>query len=362
MVAKHFRSLAISDIRNETEDCISVSFQIPDEWKEEFKYIAGQNITLRSIIKGEEVRRSYSICSSPHEPELRIAIKKLDEGLFSSHAHTHFQPAQWLDVMAPTGNFTLPIKSSNKKHYVAFVAGSGITPVISILKTILKEELLSRFTLIYGNRSRSSVIFREELLALKNDHPEQFQLITIFSREKTDAPVFEGRIDADKCELIFKQILPLASDQEYLLCGPAAMIFSVRSWLLEHKTEEKKIHFELFSDPGEQDAERKKTVSEKKNSLESKSLVTIRLDGVSSDFQIPVVGPSILDAAIQAGADLPYACRAGVCASCRAKLVKGKVTMDQNYSLADEEIEQGFILACQSHPASEKLTIDFDIR
>ncbi len=362
MVAKHFRSLAISDIRQETGDCISVSFRIPDEWKEEFKYTAGQNITLRSIIKGEEIRRSYSICSSPHESELRIAIKKLDEGLFSSHAHTHFKPAQWLDVMAPTGNFTLTLKDSNRKHYVAFTAGSGITPVISILKTILKEEPNSRFTLIYGNKTRSSVIFREELLALKNDHPEQFQLIPIFSREKTDAPVFEGRIDVEKCQLIFKQILPLAADQEYLLCGPAAMIFSVRSWLTEQKVDLKKIHFELFSDPGDQDAERKKASSEQKKSAEANSVVTIRLDGMSADFQIPFDGPSILDAAILAGADLPYACRAGVCASCRAKLVKGKVTMDQNYSLAEEEIEQGFILACQSHPASENLTIDFDIR
>jgi ring-1,2-phenylacetyl-CoA epoxidase subunit PaaE len=184
----------------------------------------------------------------------------------------------------------------------------------------------------------------------------------IFSREKMDAPVFEGRIDASKCEMIFKQILPLAADQEYLLCGPAPMIFSVRSWLLEHKIEEKKIHFELFSDPGESGKAKEITNSIIAGSSEIKSLVTIRLDGISSDYQIPVQGPTILEAAIQAGADLPYACRAGVCASCRAKLVNGKVTMVQNYALAEEEIEQGFILACQSHPASEKLIIDFDIR
>jgi len=361
-VAKHFRPLTILEIRNETDDCVSVSFHVPDEWKDEFRFQAGQNITLRSTIDGKEVRRSYSICSSPSENELRVAIKKMEEGLFSSHAHRFFKSSQVLDVMAPTGNFTLSLKEGNKKHYVAFAAGSGITPVISILKTILQEEPLSRFTLIYGNRNRGSVIFKEELLALKNDYPEKFQLLTIFSREKMDAPVFEGRIDAAKCEMIFKQILPLADDQEYLLCGPAPMIFSVRSWLTQQNVEEKKIHFELFSDPGEQGIERKQTKAEKKESSDLKSLVTIRLDGISSDFQIPVEGPTILEAAIQAGADLPYACRAGVCASCRAKLIKGKVTMDQNYSLADEEIEQGFILACQSHPASEKLIIDFDIR
>jgi ring-1,2-phenylacetyl-CoA epoxidase subunit PaaE len=361
-VAKHFRPLQILDIRNETDDCVSVSFHVPDEWKEEFKFKAGQNITLRTRIQGEEIRRSYSICSSPFENELRVAIKKVEEGLFSSHAHSHFKSLQVLDVLAPTGNFVLPIDASNKKHYVAFAAGSGITPVISLLKTILKEEPFSRFTLIYGNRNRSSVIFREELLALKNEYPNQFQLIMIFSREKMDAPVFEGRIDASKCEMIFKQILPLSEDQEFLLCGPAPMIFSIRSWLLEQKIADKKIHFELFSDPGELGKPGEKTNSVIAESSEIKSLVTIRLDGVSADYQIPVQGPSILEAAIQAGADLPYACRAGVCASCRAKLVKGKVTMDQNYALADEEIEQGFILACQSHPASEKLIIDFDIR
>jgi ring-1,2-phenylacetyl-CoA epoxidase subunit PaaE len=282
-VAKHFRPLSILDIRNETDDCVSVSFHIPDEWKEEFKFKAGQNITLRTTIGGEEIRRSYSICSSPFDNELRVAIKKVEEGLFSSHAHAHFKSAQVLDVLAPTGNFVLPINGSNKKHYVAFAAGSGITPVISLLKTILQEEPQSRFTLVYGNRNRSSVIFREELLALKNEYPEQFQLMMIFSREKMDAPVFEGRIDSSKCEMIFKQILPLAADQEYLLCGPAPMIFSVRSWLIEHKVEEKKIHFELFSDPGELGKSRENTNSVVAESSEIKSLVTIRLDGISSD-------------------------------------------------------------------------------
>jgi ring-1,2-phenylacetyl-CoA epoxidase subunit PaaE len=361
-VAKHFRPLTILDIRNETEECVSVSFHIPDEWKDEFKYQAGQNITLRSTIGDTEVRRSYSICSSPHENELRVAIKKVEEGLFSSHAHNTFNRGLMLDVLAPTGNFVLPLEATHKKHYVAFAAGSGITPVISLLKTILREEPLSRFTLIYGNRSRNSMIFREELLALKNDHPVRFQLIPIFSREKMDAPVFEGRIDAGKCDMIFNNIVPLADNQEYLLCGPAPMIFEVRSWLLAHNKAEKKIHYELFSDPGESGSLLKEKIPLKKEISLSKSIVTIRLDGVSTDFEIPTEGPTILEAAIQAGADLPYACRAGVCASCRAKLVQGKVIMDQNYSLAEEELDQGFILACQSHPASQKLTIDFDIR
>jgi ring-1,2-phenylacetyl-CoA epoxidase subunit PaaE len=361
-VAKHFRPLKIKDIRNETADCVSVSFIIPEEWNEEFKFLAGQNITLRSTIDGEDLRRSYSICSSPFENELRVAIKKQEAGKFSSHAHGHFKAGQMLEVLAPTGNFYLPLRSENKKHYVAFAAGSGITPVISILKSVLAEEPASRFTLVYGNQTRSSIIFREELMALKNDYPEQFQLINIFSREKMDAPIFEGRIDASKCEVIFKQIIPLAGGQEYLLCGPSGMIFSVREWLHRQNVPERKIHFELFSDPGESVPTINKSIPEISVTAKKKSLVTIRLDGVSTDFLIATEGPTILEAAIQAGADLPYACRAGVCATCRAKLLKGKVTMDQNYSLADEEIEQGFILACQSHPASEKLIVDFDVR
>ncbi len=361
-MAKHFRPLTIAEIRNETADCISVSFHIPEEWREEFKFNAGQNITLRSQIDGTELRRSYSICSSPLDNELRVAIKKLPDGRFSSHAHRYFKEGQLLDVMAPTGNFYLPPESSHEKHYIAFAAGSGITPVMSILKTILKEEPQSCFTLIYGNRTRSSVIFREELLDMKNNYPGRFQWLPVFSREKMDAPIFEGRIDAGKCEMIFKEIVPLAEDQEYLICGPSEMIFTVRDWLKARNIEEKKIHFELFSDPGEINAVEKKPVSEEKNLSEKKSLVSIRLDGVSADFQMPFDGPNILELATRAGADLPYACRAGVCATCRAKLVEGRVRMDQNYSLAEEEIEQGFILACQSHPESDRIIIDFDIR
>jgi ring-1,2-phenylacetyl-CoA epoxidase subunit PaaE len=361
-VAKHFRPLKISEIRNETEDCVSVSFQIPDEWQEEFRYRAGQNITIRYQIGGEELRRSYSICSSPLENELRVAIKKLEGGRFSTYAHAHFRPSLALDVLAPTGNFTLNLQATNKKHYVAFAAGSGITPVISLLKTILKEEPLSRFTLVYGNRNRSAMIFREELMALKNDYPERFQLIPVFSREKMDAPIFEGHIDAAKCELIFSEIIPIARDQEYLLCGPAQMIFAIRDWLLAKKIKEIKIHFELFADPGESGAAVKRVSLEKKESSGGKSRVTIRLDGISWDVDIPMDGPTILEAATQAGADLPYACRAGVCASCRAKLMQGKVIMEQNYALAEEELEEGFILTCQAHPASDKLVIDFDIR
>jgi len=361
-LAIHFRQLQIQDIRQETEDCISVSFLIPEQWKEEFNYKAGQNISLRSTVGNEELRRTYSICNSPHEHELRIAIKKVVEGKFSSYAHDHLHSKDWIDVLPPAGNFILPMKPENKNHYVAFAAGSGITPVIAILKTILLEEPESRITLIYGNRMRNTIIFREELENIKNNYPERFQLIHIFSREKTDLAIQEGRIDAEKCALIFKHLVPLSNNEQFLLCGPAPMIFSLREWLLNQKIDTKKIHYELFSDPGESAAFVKKDSPENKINPGEKSVVTIRLDGVSQEYHMPKSGSSILAFAIQEGADLPYACKAGVCASCRAKLIEGKITMDQNYALADEELEEGFILACQAHPVSNKLTIDFDIR
>jgi len=361
-VAKHFRSLTISDIRTETPDCISVSFHIPPEWSDEFRFMAGQNITLRHPVAGEDLRRSYSICTSPHENELRVAIKKVTSGRFSSHAHENFTKGQAIDVMAPTGNFILPLNSSRSRHYVAFAAGSGITPVISLLKSVLREEPRSRFTLVYGNRSRNAVIFREELLALKNDYPQRFQLILVFSREKMDSALFEGRIDASKAELIFQWLAPISPDMEFLLCGPAPMIFSIRDWLTQKGISVKRIHYELFSGPEDPVPVVPEIENDKKPTAVKESEVTIRLDGASAVYRIPMAGPTILDAAIRAGADLPYACRAGVCATCRAKLTEGKVILDHNYSLADEELEEGFILACQAHPDSDKVSIDFDIR
>lgn len=361
-MAKHFRSLTIRDIRKETPDCISVAFHIPEEWAEEFRFKAGQNITIRTQMLGEELRRSYSICASPHENELRIAIKKAPGGRFSTYALESLKAAQSLEVLPPTGNFQLTLDEKNKNHYIAFAAGSGITPVISLIKSVLKEEPLSRITLIYGNRNRNSIIFREELENLKNIFPERFQLIHIFSREKSDAPVNEGRIDATKCELIFKKIVPLTADSVFLLCGPSPMIFGVRDWLIQQGTDPHKIHYELFSDPGEKNQVSPASGLDTEIIDQQKSSVTIRLDGISHDFQLPYKGDTILNAAIKQGADLPYACKAGVCATCRAKLLRGKVTMDQNYALAEEELEDGFILTCQSHPASPELLIDFDIR
>ncbi|HVY73685.1 MAG TPA: 1,2-phenylacetyl-CoA epoxidase subunit PaaE [Puia sp.] len=361
-MAKHFRSLFIKSVRRETPECVSVVFDIPEALEEEFRFRAGQNVTLRVHMLGEELRRSYSICSSPHENELRIAIKKAPGGRFSTYAVESLKAAQSLEVMAPTGNFLLNLDSRNQKQYVALAAGSGITPVISLIKSILKDEPKSSVALIYGNRNRSSVIFREELENLKNIYPGRFQLIHVFSREKTDAPINEGRIDAEKLEQIFKHLIPLTADSIFLLCGPYQMIFTTRDWLLSQRIDAHHIHYELFSDPGEKSIRPLDDAAATDAPDQQMSAVTIRLDGVTYEFQMPYLGLSILDTAIREGADPPYACKAGVCATCRAKLLEGKVTMDQNYALVDEEIEEGFILTCQSHPASPRLVIDFDER
>ncbi len=354
----HFYPLSIGEVKSETPDCVSIVFIVPPELSEIFNYTQGQYITLRTTINGEEVRRSYSICSSPLDHELRIAVKKTAQGIFSNYANTHLQKGDTLDVMPPLGKFFTPLDSKNIKQYTAFAAGSGITPVLSIIKTTLRTEPKSSFTLVYGNRNRHSIIFKEELEALKNLFIERFQIIYILSREKTDASIHSGRIDAEKCKTLAKKSISVLNTDAFFLCGPEEMIFPVKDQLIDLGADPKKIHFELFTAAGH-----KKNIAEteavsEKNDVKSK--VTIRLDGVSFDFDLGFSGEAILDAALKNGADLPYACKGGVCCTCRAKLIEGAVDMDVNYGLEQEEIEQGFILTCQSHPKTERIVIDFD--
>jgi ring-1,2-phenylacetyl-CoA epoxidase subunit PaaE len=359
-VATHFRKLRVKDIRRETNDCVSISFEIPNELKEEFLFHHGQNITLRKYFSGEDLRRSYSICSSPLENELRIAVKKVESGKFSTHANEEIRVGDLVEVLPPTGKFFTRLDEANAKNYVAFVAGSGITPVISIIKTTLATEPASQFTLVYGNRDRHSIIFREELEGLKNQFMDRFTIIHILSRERTEAPINEGRIDLEKCKLLFQFLIDLKRTDEIFICGPEAMIFSLRSYLDENGFPKDKVHFELFTVPGQTPGLPVKPKKIPETATKEKSQVTIKLDGISFDLRLEYHGDSILDAALKTGADLPFACKGGVCASCRAKLIEGKVEMDNNYALEKDELETGFILTCQSHPRSPSLTIDFD--
>ncbi|NII24274.1 phenylacetate-CoA oxygenase/reductase subunit PaaK [Pseudoflavitalea sp. X16] len=363
-MATHFHTLTVATVQKETPECISVVFQVPEALQELYNFKQGQNITLKTILNGEELRRSYSICSSPFDKELRVAIKSVETGRFSSWANNQLKKGDLVEVLPPTGRFFTELHPAHKKHYLAFAAGSGITPILSIIKTTLATEPQSRFTLIYGNRNRASIIFKEQLEALKNRYMERFTLHHILSREKTDAPLNHGRIDPEKCRQLEK-LINFAQMDEIFLCGPETMIFSVKNWLEEKGMEKKKIHFELFTTPatGSQQPDFKPQAADlKPQTAGKKSRVTVKLDGIAFDFDLGFDGQPILDAALQQGADLPFACKGGVCATCRAKLVEGQVEMDINYALEPEEMEQGFILTCQSHPRTDKVVVDFDAR
>jgi ring-1,2-phenylacetyl-CoA epoxidase subunit PaaE len=357
----HFHQLTVKKISKETADCVSIVFAVPDELKQVFQFTQGQSLTMRTTIGAEEARRTYSICSSPFDDELKVAIKKVDGGLFSTFANEQLKIGDVLDVMPPVGKFYTVLQPSNKKNYIAFAAGSGITPILSIIKTTLTTEINSSFTLVYGNKSRSSIIFFEELEGLKNKYINRFNLIHILSREKTDAAINFGRITKEKCSDLANKLIDFNSADEVFVCGPEEMIFAVKHFLESKGVAEKKIHFELFTTPGQ----RKQEVRGKKYEESSgpKSNITIKLDGRSFDFTIPLNSDtSILDAAMQQGADVPYACKGGVCCTCKAKLLEGEVTMDVHWGLEHEEIEQGYILTCQSHPKTETVVVDFDVK
>lgn len=364
-MSSHFVSLTIEDIRRETADCVSIAFTVPTQWQQTFRFHQGQNITIRTTIAGTEIRRSYSICSSPLDHELRIAVKKVPGGLFSTFANDQLHPGQTLEVLPPSGKFYTELDPGNRKQYLAFVAGSGITPVLSLVKTTLAIERDSQFTLVYGNRHRLSIIFREELEALKNRYMHRLSLHHILSRDDMDIPLYQGRIDTGKCQELCSRLIDLRSMDEIFLCGPREMIFSVKDWLEEQGIEKTRIHFELFH-PLDSSAVASPVLPGQKNetaapeSDEKISEVTVRLDGVSHVFKLPYNGNSILDAALYQGADLPFACKGGVCCTCRARLIEGQVEMELNYALESDELAAGFVLTCQSHPRSPKVTIDFD--
>ncbi len=363
----HFHSLRIKEIKKETPECVSVLFEIPDDLKTDFQFTQGQSLTMRTFINEEEVRRTYSICSSPLDNEWRVAIKKMEGGLFSTFANEQLKKEDALEVMPPVGKFYTELDPSQKKIYVAFAAGSGITPVLSIIKTTLRTESLSEFILVYGNRNKNSIIFKEELEALKDKFLDRFQIIYILSRERTDTTINSGRITSEKL-VELNRLINYTSIDEFFICGPEDMIFSVKDFLTSKGIIEKKIHFELFTVPGEKKSGALPTgrqVRSQESVVNSgpKSKITVKMDGRSFDFDLPFNSEvTILDAALKQGADLPFACKGGVCCTCKASLLEGEVEMDVHWGLEVEEIKKGYILTCQSHPKSEKLIIDFDIK
>lgn len=362
----HFHPLRVKKIEKETDDCVSIEFAVPENLRETFRFTQGQTLTVKKTINGEELRRNYSICSSPFDGKLKVAVKKVQGGLFSTFANDDLKAGDVLEVLPPTGKFYTDLNPSQKKAYVAFAAGSGITPVLSLVKTTLLTEPQSRFTLVYGNRNKSSIIFKEELEALKDKFLDRFRVYHILSREKADAELNYGRIDANKLELLFGKVIDINSCDEVFLCGPEEMIFCVRDFLLQRHFPSAHIHFELFTVPGQrQSAKGNKqwTIgNEAAKGVGPKATIRVKVDGLSFDFELPYESESILDAALKYGADLPYACKGGVCTTCKAKLTEGEVSMDVNWGLEPDEVAAGYVLTCQAHPATEKVVVDFDAK
>lgn len=358
-MAPRFHTLTVRDVRRETPDCVSIAFEIPDHLRDRLAFQPGQHLVVRTRIDGDEVRRNYSICTNPLDGELRIAVKRLPGGRFSTWASQHLKPGDTLDVLPPSGRFCPSLPTQGRTSYAAFAAGSGITPVISILAHTLASNPDSRFLLVYGNRDRRHIIFRETLEALKNQYLHRLQIIHVLSRETTEAEIHSGHIDARKCQAIDRHILKLASIDACFLCGPAGMVETVSASLRQLGVDPQRIHLERFHAPTTHATASPANLPADDTPA---SRISLRLDGVTATFQTPRQGPTLLDAAIQAGIDMPFACKGGMCGTCRARLISGQVHMDQPFALEPAEIHDGFILTCQSHPLTDQVSVDFDSR
>ena len=353
-----FHTLAVADLRRETPDAVSLAFAVPDRLREAYRFVPGQHVTLRQAIGGAELRRSYSICSGPDEGELRIAVKKQAGGAFSGFVHEQVRAGDALDVMTPAGHFTAPIEPGAARTYLGVAAGSGITPLLSIVKTVLARETRSRFFLLYGNRTTQSIMFRAALEELKDSHLERFSLTHVLSREAQDVPVLSGRIDADKLALFLRAVPPAAAIDHAFLCGPAALLEAAERVLLAQGMPRERLHVERFAVDGVPAARRPapaEAAAPRRIVAEAEAV----LDGVRRRFAV-AEGETVIDAALGAGLELPYSCRGGMCCTCRARLVEGEVAMDHNYSLERWEIEAGYVLTCQSRPKTARLVLDYD--
>ncbi|WP_454617918.1 1,2-phenylacetyl-CoA epoxidase subunit PaaE [Bradyrhizobium cenepequi] len=355
-LAPRFHRLAVHDLRRETADAISMTFVIPKELAGDYSFAPGQYLTLRTILDGEEVRRSYSICSGPDDGELRIAVKKVDGGAFSNWAAEDLKAGDELDVMTPTGRFGVAPAPEEARIYVGFAAGSGITPILSIVKGVLAREPQSRFFLFYGNRSTAGMLFLEELEELKDRFMQRFSLFHVISGEEQDIPILHGRLDGEKVKVLLRSLVPAASVDHVFICGPTGMSEEIEATCRELGLAEDRIHVERFVSEFGGKPRPKKVVEP---GAPPKALASLIIDGKRRE--VPVAdGEAILDAALRAGIDLPFACKGGMCSTCRAKLVEGKAEMELNYSLEPWELQAGFILTCQARPCSDKVVVDYD--
>jgi ring-1,2-phenylacetyl-CoA epoxidase subunit PaaE len=354
-----FYPLKVASVAKNTRDAVVVTFDVPVGLAQKFSFRPGQYLTVRTQVDGQELRRSYSICAAPHERQLRVAIKRLNDGAFSTWANEHLESGQLIDVMPPDGHFTVDFSPEQSRRYVAFAVGSGITPILSLIKTALGTEPQSSFTLFFGNRASSAVLFREEIEDLKNRYMERFSLVYIMSREHQDIELFNGRLDGAKvAQLLTLWTDPVLIDYAFV-CGPQDMTESVTQALHDKGVDKSRIKFELFGSPKGPRALRTGHEARKAPGKQWCD-VTVVQDGLTRTLTIEKNKESVLDSALAQGVELPYSCKGGVCSTCRCKVIEGEVDMDANFALEDYEVARGFILSCQSFPVTDRLVIDFD--
>jgi ring-1,2-phenylacetyl-CoA epoxidase subunit PaaE len=356
-----FHPLRIADIRAEAPDAVSMCFEVPPALADEYRFVEGQHLTLRARLDGEELRRSYSICSAPVDGELRIAIKAVPGGRFSHWALNVLKPGDTVDVMTPEGRFHAMLDPARPNHYVAFAAGSGITPVLSLIRSRLAEEPQSRFTLVYGNRSPEAVMFHEALEDLKDRYMARFALYHVFSRQPQETQLFNGRIDRARTRALLDSLIPAAGIDAAFVCGPASMIDEVETALLDAGVPAARIHAERFGEPRAGAPQvREPAVEEAAPSAAARIAVTI--DGLRREFDFKPGQHSILEAGLAAGLDLPFSCRGGMCCTCRARLLEGEVRMRRQFALEPADLAARFVLACQAYPLTPRVALSFDDR
>ncbi|TQV71524.1 phenylacetate-CoA oxygenase/reductase subunit PaaK [Aliikangiella marina] len=360
-MSTEFHQLTVSAVEKLTKDSVAISFDVPPELQNEYRYIQGQHITLKADINGQDTRRSYSICNSANEQRLTVGVKRIEEGLFSNYANEEVKVGMQMEVMPPQGHFYTEVTADNSKHYLLVAAGSGITPNLAHIQTILESEPNATVTLVYGNKSSALMMFRDKLSFIKSAYLERFQLVNLFTREESDAEIFNGRITAKKLvELDQARIINLSTVDDVFICGPEEMINEVAEFFKLNNLSEESIHYELFfAGSAEEKAQQSQQARAKKYG-EKTSQVSVKVAGRKTLMDLQMGGQNILDAAMENGADLPFSCKGGVCATCKAKVVKGQVEMDLNHSLTEEEVAEGMVLTCQAHPVSEEVEIDFD--
>jgi ring-1,2-phenylacetyl-CoA epoxidase subunit PaaE len=360
-----FHPLRVKAIEPDTAEAVIVSFEVPTELRETFGFTQGQYLTLRRDIDGQDLRRSYSICAGLDDGELRVGVRKVRGGVFSNWINAHLQPGDTVQVMAPQGRFFVPIEPAKARHHVGIAGGSGITPILSIMKTVLAREPLSRFTLIYGNRQLQSTMFKEEIEDLKNRYMTRLVLQHVFSDEHTDSPLGRGVMNREKIGEFLQTVVPAKGIDHVYVCGPFQMNDEAEAALLAAGVPQERIHIERFgvalpsaTSAGQVGA----VVHEALPGDAKQACITIVRDGLQREIAFTEGQPSILDAASAAGLEVPYSCTSGVCGTCRAKLVDGEVRMERNFALDKNEVAAGFVLTCQAHPLTERVTLSFDER